>query len=588
MAKAKKAERQRPVCFKNYPNARWDLKTGLWVDGDYWFDEAAAQAAVDFFHHHICFTTGEWAGRPFQLEAWQEHDILRPLFGWKRWDADDRAKCTRRYRKCYIWLPRKNGKTEFAAGLALLMLLGDGEPGGQVFSIASEKDQATIVFEKATVMVSYSPSLTQLLDCLKPSIYCAQLNASFKPLSGKPQGKHGLNMSGLIGDEIHEWKTGDLHTFVHDSAAARRQPLEILISTAGTKGTHGEQVYDECVGILNGDIDAPDTMVIIYGAAPDDDWTDPEVHKRANPNWGISVKPDTFAADFRAAQQLPRLENDFKRYRLNMWAEQAVRWLPIASVDDDGKPYGWDYCIGPYHWADLEKVLAGKRCFGGLDLSAVNDISALAWWFPVQPGLDVPVLLPRFFKPRALLKAHGKRDRLPYERWDAEGALFGTPGNVVDYEFIRQQIYEDGQRFKIAHAGSDTPDEGQGSIAIDRWNAIETTVKLRQEGLPAVLFGQGFASMSAPSKELERLVLCNGFHHGGHPVLRQHAKVCAVEQDAAGNIKPSKEGSSQRIDGIPAGIMALGISLKDTGEEEEGLYEKLARQRREAKAQAAA
>lgn len=574
MAAARKwAEPERPVCFKKYPDAWWDSEAGVWRDGDYWYDTKAAQASVDFFHNHLCFTKGEWAGRPFKLEFWQEHDILRPLFGWKRPDG------TRRYRRCFVWIPRKNGKTEFAAGLALLMLLGDGEPGAEVYSIASEKDQASIVFEKAAVMVSYSKTLTELLDCLKPSIYCPALNGSFKPLSGKPQGKHGLNMSGLVGDEVHEWRTGDLYTFVHDSASARRQPLEILISTAGTKGTHGEEVYDECVAILNGDIDAPDTMVVIYGASQDDDWTDPEVHRKANPNWGISVKPDTFEADFRQARQLPRLENDFKRYRLNMWAEQAVRWLPIDALDDEGRHFGWDHCKGPVAWDKLEDFLAGKRCFGGLDLSAINDISALVWYFPIQDGLEKPVMLPRLFKPDALLKTHSRRDRQPYDRYAESGALFTTPGNVVDYEFIRAKIMEDGDRFKIAHAGNPKVEEGQGSIAIDRWNATETTIKLRQEGLAAVLFGQGFASMSAPSKELERLVLCNGFWHGGHPLLRQHARVCAVEKDAADNIKPSKEGSSQRIDGIAAGVMALGIALHDQGEPEESYYEKLARER---------
>jgi phage terminase large subunit-like protein len=569
----KRSEPERPVCFKAYPDAWWDEAAGLWRDGEYWYDAKAAQAAVDFFEKHLCFTEGEWAGRPFVLRPWQEHDILRPLFGWKRPDG------TRRYRRCFVWVPRKNGKTEFAAGLALLMLLGDGEPGGQVFSIAAEKEQASIVFNKATVMVGFSKSLGDLLDCLKPSIYCGQLNASFKPLSGKPKGKHGLNMSGLVGDEIHEWPNGDLYTFVHDSSAARRQPLEILISTAGTKGTHGEEVYDECLAIQAGEVIDPETLVVIYGAGPDDDWTDPEVHKRANPNYGLSVKVDQFEADFRRARQLPRHENDFKRYRLNMWTEQAVRWLPIDAIDDDGAHFGWDYCIGPTHWRELEAKCAGKRCFGGLDLSAVNDISALVWWFPAQDGLDVPVMIPRFFKPGKLLKAHGRRDRLPYERWADEGVLIPTAGNVVDYEFIRAKILKDGERFKIAHAGDFKVEDGEGSIAIDRWNAIETTVRLREEGLVAVLFGQGYASMSAPSKELERLVLCNGFHHGGHPLLRQHAKVCAVDTDAAGNIKPSKEGSSQRIDGIPAGVMGLGIALRDTGEPEESVYEQLARQR---------
>jgi phage terminase large subunit-like protein len=529
----------------------------------YYFDQKAADAAVDFFQRRLRFTEGEWAGQPFILQDWQEHDIIRPLFGWKR-----TVDGTRRYRRCYVWVPRKNGKTELAAGVALLALLGDGEDGGQVFSIAMEKDQASIVFNKASNMVHRAVWLQTAppdgpgLSTLKESIYCSLLNASFRPLSGKPKGKHGLNMSGLVGDEIHEWPTGELYTFVHDSAAARRQPIEFLISTAGTKGSHGEEVWDECQAILSGDIEDPETLVVVYAAGPDDDWTKPEVWKKANPNYGVSVKADAFEAAFRRARQLPRLENDFKRYRLNLWTDQAVRWLPIDAVDDEGRRFGWDHCAGPIGWKALEANLRHKTCFGGLDLSAVIDLSALIWWFPIQDDLPVPVVLARFFKPAGLVKLHAKRDRLPYERWVKEGALITTPGTVVDYAFIQEQIYRDAENFRIGSSGYQKLEPGQGGLAIDRWNATETAVKLQQEGLPVVLFGQGFASMSAPSKELERLVLGNGFHHGQHPLLRKHAQAVAVETDAAGNIKPAKHKSAMRIDGIVALIMALGIAAR--------------------------
>jgi phage terminase large subunit-like protein len=203
-AKPKPAAPPRPAALDAYPDAQWDGE--FWRDGACWYDEAAADKAAAFFARHLVFTSGEWAGRPFVLEDWEDQRIIRPLFGWKRADG------TRRYRRCFVWIARKNGKTELAAGVALLMLLGDAEFGGQVFSIASEKDQAAIVFNKATAMVARSPTLAQRLDCLKYSIYCARLNASFRPLSGKPQGKHGLDMSGLVGDEIHEWpKRRPLH-----------------------------------------------------------------------------------------------------------------------------------------------------------------------------------------------------------------------------------------------------------------------------------------------------------------------------------------------------------------------------------------
>lgn len=540
--------------------AVWDADRLAWVDGDFWYDERAAEAAARFFPEHLVLTEGEWAGRPFELADWQEHDIVRPTFGWKRPDG------TRRYRRVYVWVPRKNGKTELAAGIAILVLIGDGEEAGQVFSIATNKDQAELVFNKAISMVQRSPTLGGLLETYKTSVYCPELNAAFKPLSGKPTGKHGLSCSGLIGDELHEWDSGELYQFIHDSESARRQPLEFLISTAGKKGGYGEEVWDECQKILDGTLDDPETLVVVYAAAPDDDWTDPEVWAKANPNLGVSKKIEAMEAEARRARQLPRLVNNFQRYQLNMWTEQSTLWLPIDAVDDEGKPFGWDHCTGPVGWQDLEARLVGKRCFGGLDLSSVQDISALCWWFPAQDGLEMPVVLPRFFKPKALLRDHSKRDKLPYDRWSDEGAIIATPGNVVDYAFIKHRIFADAEMFRVAHAGSQKLEDGQGGLAIDRWNATQLAVELQQEALPVVLMGQGFASLAAPSAELERLVLSNGFHHGGHPVLRQHARVVAVEEDAAGNIKPAKNKSTQRIDGIASLANALGIAARDKGE----------------------
>lgn len=548
------AIRLRPQALDRYPKAEWDGE--VWRDGAYWYDERAADKAARFFPEYLVFSEGEWAGRPFVLEPWEEHDIIRPLFGWKRADG------TRRYRRAYVWVARKNGKTELAAGVALLALLGDGEPAGQVFSIASEGDQARIVFTKASNMVARSPVLSSRLECLTKVIYSSLLNASFRPLSGKPKGKHGLNMSGLVGDEIHEWPNGDLYTFVHDSGAARRQPIEFLISTAGQKGTHGEEVYKECQAILAGDIDDPSTLVVIYAPNEDDDWTKEETWRKANPNWGKSVKVDDFLEKFNRARQLPRHENNFRRYQLNMWTDQAVRWLPIDSVDDQGRRFGWDHCVGPLAWdhADFRKRLLGKTCFGGLDLSSTVDLSALVWWFPIQDGIDVPVALARFFKPADLVGEHVKRDRQPYDKWIKAGAITATPGNVIDYGFIEEQVKRDAQDFRIAYYGAAKREQYEGGLAIDRFNATGTAVRLEQEGIPVVLYGQGFVSLSAPSKELERLVMGNGFHHGGHPVLRRHAQAVAVETDATENIKPTKAKSNGRIDGIAALVNALGIA----------------------------
>lgn len=555
---------------------REKVKAGVAADGrtwspcgQYWFDAEAAEAAVAFFPRYLRLTTGEWAGRPFALEGWQADDIIRPLFGWKRKDG------TRRYRRCYVWVPRKNGKTELAAGVALLALIADGEMGGQVFSIAADEKQAKLVFDKATAMVGWSPELSKFLTCFKTSIYCADLAAAFKPLSGNPRGKHGLNMSGLIGDEIHEWRDADLYTFVHQSAAARRQPIEFLISTAGTREGYGWEAWDYCLKVAGSEIDDPETLVVIYAADPEADWTSPETWAAANPNYPISPKHDYLEAECREARESPRKENDFKRYHLNIWTEQAVRWLSMEAWDACGFPAGTvaagggceipppaDIAPGvrraPVNarWQTLEEGLFGRRCFGGLDLSSTTDLTAWVMMFPPEEREGVWTMIVRAFMPEARIAERVRRDRAPYDQWARQGALITTPGNVVDYDFVKDQVYRDAQRFKVE------------AIGIDRFLAPQIAIQIQQEGLNAQFFGQGFLSLSAPSKELERLVLDRRLDHGGHPAARWCAGNVAIATDPAGNIKPAKDKSTERIDIIAAAVNALGMAL---GANEQGV-----------------
>lgn len=509
---------------------------------DFWFDDNAADKAARFFPQHLRLTEGEWSGRPFDLEPWQEHDIIRPLFGWKRPDG------TRKYRRCYVWVPRKNGKTELAAGVALLCLVGDGEPGAQVFSIAKDKDQARLVFTKATAMVQRSPELSRHLECLKPSIYCPALNGAFKPLSGSPEGKHGLNASGLIGDEIHEWPDDRLYTFVHQSTAARRQPLEFLISTAGERRGYGWEVWDHCQKILDGTIEDEETLVVVYGAGEGDDWKEPATWAKANPNLGVSVKPEYLAAECQKAQELPRLENDFKRYHLNIWTEQAVRWLPIDR---------WDACAGDVPWQEMAERLRGRKCFAGNDLSQTTDLTCTSLVFPPEAKGDRWAILPRFFLPEMRIEERVRRDRVPYDQWVKSGAIQTTPGNCVDYDFVKQQLRDDAEMFQIIKAG------------FDPWNALQIMLQMIGEGMPCEQVRQGYLTLSGPSKELERLLLDGLLAHGGHPVLRWCAGNVAIDTDAAGNIKPAKDKSTERIDGIAATVTALAMAFAE--EEEPGL-----------------
>lgn len=516
------------------------------ADDGYWYDEVVAEAAVAFFPRYLRLTTGEWAGRPFDLEDWQA-DIVRRLFGWKRPDGP------RRYRRARIWVPRKNGKTEFAAGIGMLATVADGEPGAQILSIAEDKSQASIVFEKASAMALLSPDLSTHLELLSTSIYCPALMSTFKPLSGIPKGKHGLNAHCLLGDEAHEWSSDRLYTFVRQSMGARRQPLDVIISTAGERKGFGWELYQECVKIRDGVIDDPETLVVIYAAEADDDWTDPAVWAKANPNLGVSVKLSFLEDECRQAQENPRKENDFRRYHLNQWVEQSVRWITKDA---------WNACTDdptdPTLWASLPERLRGRKCWGGLDLASTRDVTAFVLLFPPDGRDDRFTLLCRFYVPRETLDVRVRRDRIPYDLWAASGALVATDGHAgrtTDYGYIFLDVQQAARDFDVQH------------IAYDRWNSSDLVNRLRDDGAPMKEMGQGFGSMASPTKEFERLVFAHQFEHGNHPVLRWMASNVAVAQDAAGNMKPAKDRSSEKIDGIVATIMALGKWMDEKPDE---------------------
>lgn len=514
-----------------------------------WFDRAAADAACAFFPRYLRHTEGEWAGRPFELAPWQAERIVRPLFGWKRADG------TRLYRVAYIEIPRKNGKTELAAGLALLLLLGDGEFGGQVYALAVDKDQAKIVFNKAGVMVGFSETLARDLEVLKTSIFCAELHASFKPLSSGAESKHGFSPSGAVGDELHAWPNGELQDVVHKGTAARRQPLEIYITTAGLHGVgFGWEMHQRAAAIRDGELADPEFLPVIYAADEDDDWTDEATWRKANPNYGVSVKPEYMAAECRKAQESPRKENDFKRYHLDLWTEQVIRWLAMAD---------WDACAGPLPWRQLEAYLAGRDCYAGLDLSSKIDLAGFVNVFPPVEAEEPWFLLPRLFVPERQAGIEPGRPRSEDTRakllhqWAEAGALTLTAGNVVDYDFIEAALIADASRFRIVEC------------AFDPWNATQFATHMGDEGMTMVEFRQGYGSMSEPAKELERLVIDHAVAHGGHPVLRWMAKNVAIRKDPAGNIKPDKEKAGENIDGIVGAVMGLGraITAEPPGED---------------------
>lgn len=502
----------------------------------YYFDRRLAEAAVEFFPRFLYLVDGEWAGRPFHLADWQAHHT-RQIFGWRR-----RRDGLRRYRRVRGWVPRKNGKTEWFAGLGHLLTIGDGEPGAQVCSFAKDKAQASILFDKAARMTALSPALQPLYEVTKTGLFCPQLMASLRPLSGEATGKHGLSLHASLGDECHEWPNGQLHTFLVQSMGARRQPLDAIISTAGQIHTYGHEVFQESMAILEDPSKDPETYVFCYAADPDDDWTNPKVWAKANPNYGVSLKTEFLEAECRQAMLSPRRENDFKRYHLNLWVEQARRWFPMARWRlNTALPKDADY------WQRLPEQLRGRKAYGGIDLGSTDDISAVVWVFP--PAGDDPrwVLVPRFFLPETAV-AERSSPRSPYAAWVASGAVTATPGDVTDYDFVEEAVRQDAQRFHVA------------GVAIDRWNATQVAVHLAQDGLPVQLFGQGFASMSAPSKDLERKFIAGQLEHGNHPVLKWMFGNATYRPDPAGNIKPDKERAAEKIDGVVATVEGLALA----------------------------
>lgn len=495
---------------------------------EFHFDERAATVAVNFFERLLVHSKGEWAGLPFKLQGWQRDDIVRPLFGWKREDG------TRRYRTAYIEIPRKNGKSTLCAGIALYLTFADGEPGAEVFSAAADRDQAAIVFDEAKNMVSASPQLSKRAEPYKRSIVVPAAHSVYRVLSADAFTKHGLNPHGIVFDELHAQPNRDLWDVLKTGTGARRQPLMVAITTAGyDRNSVCWEQHEYAQKVLQGLVDDPTYFAYIAAATPEDDWQAEATWRKANPGYGVTVKPDYLANEARLAAETPAYQNTFRRLHLNQWTEQETRWLDVAK---------WDACgQAPID----EDALEGRPCYAGLDLASTTDIAALVLVFPDDDDPANYDVLPFFFIPGDNILERVRRDRVPYDVWVRQGLVTATEGNVIDYRAILVQLDELAQRYDIQELG------------FDRWGATKLVQDIQEQGLEVVPIGQGFASMSAPTKELLNLVLAHRLRHGGHPVLRWMAGNMVVKQDPAGNIKPDKGKSTEKIDGMVALIMGL-------------------------------
>ena len=508
------------------------------------YSKKAADYAVSFIEC-LSHTKGTWAGKQFELIDWQER-IIRDLFGVLKPNG------YRQFNTAYIEIPKKNGKSELAAAVALLLTCGDGEERAEVYGCAADRQQASIVFEVAADMVRMCPALSKRVKILasQKRIIYTPTNSFYQVLSAEAYSKHGFNIHGVVFDELHTQPNRKLFdVMTKGSGDARMQPLYFLITTAGTD-THSicYEQHQKAKDILEGRKHDPTFYPVIYGAEDDEDWTDPEVWKKANPSLGETIGMDKVVAACNSAKENPGEENSFRQLRLNQWVKQSVRWMPMQK---------WDLC----NFSVSEKQLEGRVCYGGLDLSSTTDITAFVLVFPPVDEEDKYSILPYFWLPEETLDLRVRRDHVPYDIWQRQGFLMTTEGNVVHYGFIENFIDELGQRFYIKE------------IAFDRWGAVQMSQNLEGLGFTMVQFGQGYKDMSPPTKELMRLVLNRQIAHGGHPVLRWMMDNIFIKTDPAGNIKPDKEKSTEKIDGAVATIMALDRAIRCGAETAESIYD---------------
>ncbi len=494
------------------------------------WDEAAAINAIGFFHDCLKHQEGKKALESFLLEDWQQA-IVGNLYGWKT----DKTKLIRRYREAFIFEPRKNGKTTLAAGIALKALFADGEYGAQVYSAAGDRDQAKLIYRQAAGMVRSDDYLSRMGKVYQNAIVFEERNSSYKAISREAGAAHGQNPHCVVVDELHVQKTRDLVDTLHTGMANRRQPMIVYITTAGyDKESICYEKYNYASQVRDGLVHDPSFLPVIYEAEPDDDWKDEATWHKANPNLGVSVSLEYLRRECQRAQDIPAYENTFRRLHLNQWTEQDVRAIPM----DQWKECGMDF--------DLS-LLEGEPCYAGLDLASKQDVTALVLCFRQDERI---IWVPYFWVPENAARDRERRNKTRFDQWIRSGAMMKTPGDMTDYSFIRNTLNELKRKYDIQE------------VAYDPWNGGQLAIQLQEEdGFSMVEFQQGYRSMTEPTKQLLGLLASGTLGHTNNPVLNWMAGNFAVETDAAGNLKPSKKKSTEKIDGIVAGIMALGRML---------------------------
>lgn len=464
------------------------------------------------------------------MEKWQRK-IVRDIFGTLLPDG------TRQYRKAYIEIPRKNGKSELAAAIALDLLWIDGEPGAEIYGAAADRDQASIVFNVAASMIWQEPRLQELCKIYESTKRIALPNQDsfYRVLSADHKTKHGFNAHGVIFDELHAQPNRHLYDVLTTSGGTRTQPLTFIITTAGfDRNSICWELHEHARQIIEGIIEDPTFYAVIYAAPEDADWEDEKVWYRCNPALGSFRSIKEMRDAYVYAKQAPAFQNTFRRLYLNQWTSQEERALDMKD---------WDASAGEVYEEDLK----GEIAYAGLDLAQTIDIAAMVLVFP--DGEDCYDVLPVFWIPEDTVKK--RSGRVSYDAWVEQGLIRTTPGNVIDYRWVRKDINELGEEYFIKE------------IAYDPFNATEIVQYLEDDGFTMIPFRQGYISINMPTKEFLKLIVSKRIRHGGHPILRWMADNLVIKQDPAGNFKPDKEKSTEKIDGIVAAIMGLDRAIRN-------------------------
>lgn len=499
-----------------------------WREGDY-FDQAAADHAVKFIESY-CSHVKAHTGR-FILEPWQKNDIIGPLFGWKREDG------RRKFRTCYVEIPRKNGKSSLTAAIALYLLVATNERGAEIISAAADASQARIVFDTATGMVHQSRTLSR--SC-KVTQYAIKYNGGFyKSISAEANTKHGFNCSGIIFDELHVC-TRELWDVLTTSVGARLEPLIMALTTAGHDRTsicYEQHEYSK--GVLNGTIDDPSYLPVIYAANPDDDWTSEQTWKKANPGYGSICQADYFRDQLIKAKQSPSQVNTFKRLNLNIWTSAEEAWI----TDEE-----WMQAKSKF---PSERQLQQWPCFGGLDLASTRDLCAFAQVW-INPKTDKAYLRVHQWCNAATADNKKLAEGVNYHEYATEGTLTITAGNATDHDAILHHIIDQAEKHQIE------------TVAFDRKGAHRIVTELWDRDIAVAPFGQGYYDMSYPTKMLESAIVSGQIAHEGTKCMRWQMGSAIITRDPADNIKVTKNRNKkgQMVDGVVAAIMAYGEMLK--------------------------